>query len=268
MNSCKFSNGILCLLLILSVPVKSQVLNIDREFAPDSARKNYDLITNFFLSSDKQKNNLIDISGNIEYDRFLKNKYVLLALFRSDAVFNGDEMIQNEGMAHIRYRDNDHRKFSPEFFVQYHWNGAWGMEYRNLYGANLRLKIIEKEKGDIYTGIGGFYELERWNWNGVKAEFLPETTPDIQRDLWRINTFLKASGKLSKNMDVSTTSYLQFPVNGQFLQPRWYMEANMFITASDKIEFVLHWDHIRDLYLVVPIDDFYYTFSMGIQLNL
>lgn len=255
-------------LFIVTQYTRAQVLNVDREFTEDSLRKNYDLAANIFLSSDKQKNNLLDISTSIEYDNYLKNKYIILALFRNDAVFNGSQMIQNEGLSHIRYRDNDHRNFSPEFYGQYQWNGAWGMEYRYLVGSNLRIKIIDQQEGDIYAGVGTFYEVERWNWQGVKAELVPANPNDIQRDMFRLNSYLKVSRKLTKNIDLSAMSYLQFPLQGDFLQPRWYMDANMYITASNKLEFVLHWDHIRDLNRVVPIDDFFYSFSMGLQVNL
>ena len=246
----------------------AQVLNLDREVTADSLKKKYSFAGTFFLSSDKQKNNLIDVSGNLEFNRIFNNRYVLISLFRSDAVFNGDQMIQNEGMCHLRYRDNDHRKLSMEFYAQYQWNGAWGMIFRNLYGSNLRIKIFEKEHGDLYGGIGGFYELERWNWKGVKTELIPLQEEDITRKMWRMNTYLKTSAKISKNMDVSATSYIQFPLNEQFFQPRWYMETNLFFSASNNLSFVLHWDHIRDLNRVVPIDNFFYTFSMGIQLNM
>lgn len=262
--------SIFCFIAVMfsDIPLHAQVLNIDREFAEDSTRKGYDFAGKVFLSSDKQKNNVINVSGNIEFDKYLKNKYVILALLRNNAVFNGNQVIQNEGIAHLRYRDNDHRKYSPELFIQYQWNGAWGMEFRNIFGSNLRVKILEKEKGDIYTAVGAFYEMERWNWNGVKNELIPQNPSKIVRDMWRVNTYLKASRKLTKSIDFSTVSFLQFPVNGNFLQPRWYMEANMYLAVNNWLSFVLHWDHIRDTYRAVPIDNFYYSFSMGVQVNL
>lgn len=253
---------------MISSDVNAQILNVDREFTEDSVRKNFDLTANLFLSSDKQKNNLLDVSTSLEFDKYLKNKYIILALFRNDAVYNGNQMVQNEGLSHIRYRDNDHRNFSPEFYGQYQWNGAWGMKYRYVAGANLRVKVIDQTKGDIYAAIGSFYEVEKWNWQGVKSALVPSNPKDIKRDMFRLNTYLKASRKLNKNIDVSAVTYLQFPFQSQFLQPRWFLDANMYIAATDKLEFVLHWDHIRDLNRLVPIDDFFYSFSMGIQVNL
>ncbi len=264
----KLSCSFLLAVLISSSVLHAQVLNLDREVTADSLKKKYSFAGTFFLSSDKQKNNLIDVSGNLEFNRIFNNRYVLISLFRSDAVFNGDQMIQNEGMCHLRYRDNDHRKLSTEFYAQYQWNGAWGMIFRNLYGSNLRIKIFEKDHRDLYGGIGGFYEIERWDWRGVKSELIPLEAKNIMREMWRMNTYLKASAKLSKNIDISATSYLQFPLNEQFFMPRWYMETNLFINATGNLSFVLHWDHLRDLNRVVPIDDFFYTFSMGIQLTM
>lgn len=255
-------------ILVITTYSNAQVLNVDREFSEDTLRKKFDVAANLFLSSDKQKNNVFNISTSVEYDKYLRNKYLILALFKNDAVLNGKQIIQNEGFSQLRYRDNDHRKISPEFYFQYQWNGSWGMRYRTLAGTNVRLKIIEKEKGDIYAAIGTFYEKEKWNWDGVKPDLLPLFTNDITRSMFRLNTYLKVSRKLSKNIDISSTSYLQFPLQGKVYKSRWYMDVNLYVTATQKIEFIFHWDHLRDLNRLVPIDDFYYSYSMGFQVKL
>ena len=105
---------IIIFIFSISSDCQAQVLNVDREFTEDSARKKHNITANIFLSSDKQKNNLLDLSTSFEYDKYLKNRFIFLALFRNDAVFNGRQMIQNEGLSHLRYRDNDHRNNPPE----------------------------------------------------------------------------------------------------------------------------------------------------------
>jgi hypothetical protein len=251
----------------LCIQSRAQVLNVDRELTEDSLRKKFDLVGSIFVSSDKQKRNVIDYATRLEGDIYFKNKYLLLALFRNDAVFNGKQTIQNEGMAHVRYRDMDTRKWSPEFYIQYQWNGAWGMEYRNLVGSNLRIRWMEKSGFDLYTGHGFFAEQERWNWNGVKPENIPATASDRLRRMFRFNNYVKLSAKLSDNVDWTTVSYWQFPLNGSFFQPRWFLESNVNIGIGKHFNFIVHWDHIRDRYRVVPIDLFYYTVSTGLQFN-
>ncbi len=248
--------------------IDAQVLNIDREFAADSLRKNWDLCGGLNFSSDKQKKNILDLNTSLEFDRFLKNKYVLLGIFKNDLVYSGKSKIQNEGMFHVRYRDNDQRKISAELYAQYQWNGAWGMEYRYLYGSNLRLKLFDKNKSDFYAGIGLFHENEKWNWSGVADELQIQNAGDMERQMFRVNTYVKSSIKLSKAIDFSAVSYIQMPLNSNFRNCRWYLDANMYFRATDKFSFFLHWDHIADAYRLVPIKTFYYSYSTGLMVNL
>lgn len=246
----------------------AQILNIDREFAADSLRKNWDFCGGINFSSDKQKKNILDLNTSLEFDRFFKNKHVLLGMFKNDLVYSGMSKIQNEGMLHIRYRDNDQRKFSTELYAQYQWNGAWGMEYRYLYGSNLRFKLFDKNKSDFYAGIGLFHENERWNYSGVADDVLAQNTSKIERQMFRLNTYLKSSFKLSKSVDCSIVSYLQMPVNSNFKNLRWFLDANVYYRATDKFSFFVHWDHFSDAYRVVPIQTFYYSYSTGLMVNL
>lgn len=246
----------------------AQVVNIDREIRADTTHRAWSAFASLSLSSDKQKNNVLDISGNMEIDRNFRNDYMLLGLFRSDAVFNGREAIQNEGMLHLRFRDRDSRKASPEAFVQYQWNGAWGMEARHLAGANIRLRFLEERKADLYLATGLFHEWERWNWSGVKDVPVPPDAGKLGRSMFRLNQYVKYAVKLNENVDVSAMSYLQFPLAGRFTQPRWSLDANIFLQAGKRLSFVVHWDHVFDRNRVVPIDLFYYSFSTGMQYAL
>ena len=195
------------------------------------------------------------------------NNYSLISIVRNDAIFNGKSSIQNEGQMQLRFRDLDKRKYSYEGYMQYQWNGAWGMEYRYLIGSNFRMKFLEEKKSDLYIGLGIFKEWERWNWSGVKNVPIPNNAPLINVGVYRLNTYSKYSIKLSDQVDISAISYIQFPLNQKILNPRWYFESNLYIQASKHINFLIHWDHIYDSYRYVPIDNFYYTFSTGIQLS-
>ena len=52
------------------------------------------------------------------------------------------------------------------------WNDALGMEYRKVLGSNARKKIFDREHIDLYTGLGVFFEAERWNWSAVENQNL------------------------------------------------------------------------------------------------
>jgi hypothetical protein len=246
----------------------SQVLVIDRELSTDSLNKNYILSGTFSYNSDKQKNNVTEFNSNFEYDRIFSNNYAFLSVVKNDLTSNGGRLIQNEGFIQFRYRDNDTRKYSPEFFLQYQWNGAWGMQNRFLQGVNLRERWVEKNGFDFITATGIFREVERWNWNGVKENLIPIDAEVIEKDLFRFNTYVKSGFQIAKNIDFSAVTFLQFPLNKDFAKPRWFWDCNLNFNMSKYINFQIHYDHMYDMNRVVPISEYFYSVSTGIQILL
>lgn len=248
--------------------LSAQILNIDREDGRDTLNRRWMVHANLDLSTDKQKYRLINLDLKTEIDRLLCNDYVFIFQAGNDLVFNGRESIQNEGMLHLRFRDNDTRTLSPEEFIQYQWNGALGMEYRFLTGANARFRWFDREKKDLYTGLGLFRESEKWNWSAVEKGPIPPDSAAITRTIWRLNHYWKYATRLNPQLDISTASFLQFPLNNHFWNPRWYWECNLYVNAGTHFSFLIHWDQILDHYRVVPVASFYYGFATGLQYHL
>jgi hypothetical protein len=265
-------NKFLSILIILTVYfsstiLHSQVLNIDREGSENESNKKWMYSTNLSLSSDKNKLNLLDISSNIEIENLLKNNYMFIGLLNYNLTVNGSEVIQNEGYAQIRFRDNDKRNISNETYLQYQWNGTLGMEYRKLLGSNIRIKIFEKKDLDLYTGTGVFYEMEQWNYSGVKdidSSLFPNF---IGRNIFRLNHYWKGAFKINDNIDISGVSYFQLPIDSNFTNLRCFFDLNTNVKMTKNSSFVIHYDGTYDNYRVVPISKFYYSLYFGIQLK-
>lgn len=251
--------------LLTHVNISAQVLNIDREKREDSVLKNWDLAIGLSLSSDKQKRNLLESNTNVEFVRNLPSRFFLASVIRNDLEYNGPTQIQNEGLIHFRYRDRDTRKFSPEFFVQSFWNGQWGLEHRHSAGGLFRARFIEKKGLDLYAGLGMLHEWERWNWSGVRTELQPVISSKVTQARWRINQYFKLSARAGEWVDFSAISYMQPDFRAGDILSRWYMDANAYFKAGERVSLVLHWDHILDSRPAVPIEDFFYGFSIGIQ---
>ena len=103
-----------------------------------------------------------------------------------------------------------------------------------------------------------FFEAEKWGYEHIITN----------RNLFRLNQYFKFASKINEKLDISTTSYLQFPLNKDFTNTRWFLEVNANLNISKKVNFVTHWDHTLDSYRVVPISNFYYTLNFGIQVIL
>lgn len=251
--------------LFITANINSQVLNIDRETDEDTVFKKWVRVADLSLSSDKLKQNLLDLSAKIEFDRFFKNGYVLVSSASNELYANGPDVLQNEGYIQFRYRDDDQRVWSDESYIQYQWNDALGMEYRKVLGSNLRRQIFDREHIDLYTGLGVFVEDERWNWSAVEAQNMILGATPRYRKLARLNHYWKFAHKINDILDITTISYFQFPLNEHFFNPRWYWDLNANIKIDKKISFVIHWDNTFDNYRLVPILTYYYSINFGFR---
>lgn len=254
-------------LILISWSTAAQVLSIDREIQSDSIKNKWLHSVDFSLSSDKLKKNLLDVNSRIETTRFFTNDYVLVGSVNNELTLNGNDVLQNEGYVQLRYRDNDKRQWSDESYVQYQWNDALGMEYRQVLGSNLRMRIFDKKSIDLYSGLGVFYEKERWNWSGVDDVVLSTNPNILNRELYRLNHYWKFACALNENLDISAVSYFQFPLNGDFTNMRWYWDLKTNLKISKKTSFVIHYDHTFDKYRLVPIAKFYYSIDFGVQVK-
>jgi hypothetical protein len=81
-------------------------------------------------------------------------------------------------------------------------------------------------------------------------------------------TFSFSNDKQKKNLvDFAVTTFVQFPMNCHFTTPRWFFDSNLFFTVNKHLEFTIHYDHNLDAYRPLPIDNYYYSISTGINIK-
>jgi len=254
--------------LVLRPSLNAQVLNVDRENGQDSTKKKFLASFTASFSSDKQKNKFIEFSNTAELDYFLKNNYFFILLNQTDIAYNGKSTIENNGFVQLRFRDNDTRFIAPDAYTQFQWNGILGLESRAVVGINARINCLEKQKSDLYVSIGSFYEMERWNTRLSSYAYKVETNTFVYREMFRLNAVAKFAIKIGKKIDFVGVSYLQFPLNGNYYKPRWIFDSNVYFEVSKHLNFVVHYDFNYDDYRPLPIDHFYYSLNLGIQIKI
>ncbi len=263
-----FKKTLLTALFLLGYFCNAQILNIDREDGNDTLFKKFKASIFASFASDKQRKNFLEFSNTTELDYFFKNNYFFVLLNHTDLAYIGTKAIENNGFIQIRFRDKDTRIVALDAFTQFQWNGILGMENRSLLGVNCRINCLEKKKSDLYVSIGAFYELENWNTNLSAYAYSSDLNAKVKRELIRLNTVAKFAFKLGKKIDFAGINYIQFPINNNFMKPRWAFDCNLYFEVSKKINFILHYDHNYDDYRVLPIDNYYYNITLGVQLKL
>jgi len=256
---------------IFYVTILGQILNVDRQNIKDTAFKRYRFYLNLGFSLDKQKKNLVEFNSQAENDFYFKKKPIVWITHANiDASFNGAYVLENNGYVQMRLRDNDSRRLYPDYFIQYQWNGVWGLQSRALAGCNARFRFFENKKDDLYAGIGFFYEYEKWNPFLTSFAFSQDSVNVVYRSLPRLNLTAKTAFHLKDGIDISGSTFIQFPLNEQFanfMNPRWFIDLKLYFTITKHFAVVINYDHNFDAYRPLPIDTYYYNANVGFQLK-
>jgi hypothetical protein len=253
--------------VLKATEVQAQILNVDREIL-DSMPKNWYGLISGSLSQDKQKFDIQAINLYTESVIKRKNGTGITYVGQVDAIISGKQILQNEGYFQLKHRDLDNRKNSLEYFLQYQWNGAWGMQSRALGGLNLRKRLFEANGYDLYFGLGGFVQNEIWNYNGVTdATKIPLNPIDVVDQQLRLNTYLKGAIKLSSNCDLVCQTYVQSDALSLIGNPkiRWYWSSEIVYNLTENWMLGFNYDHTYNQSNPVPIGKYYYGYTMNLS---
>jgi hypothetical protein len=251
---------------LLSVPSHAQILNIDKSDTADySSKTKFDLNLSLGLEVDKQRKTLYDATNKAEM-MLQKNKELFIGAASYRFTDNGDDDILNTGYFHLRFRHHYKDKFQPEAFVQYQWDSDRGLIYRYLAGANIRYNFWKGAKWEINSGLGAMYEAEEWDYNAVDSSKLPANTTPVKSNLIKFNSYVRLDWKMSENSDIAFNVFLQTPFTA--FHPRVAPGIQWNVSFAKHFSFAIVFSGIYDQQPVVPIDNFYYSFSNSLLYKL
>ena len=246
----------------------SQVLNMDRVGAPDDSLKKWHISLQAATDYNSEKQ-IFNWDTRIDVTKFTAGHHLLAMKFSNSFTNTSGSNLQNAGYVHLRFRDNDTRKISPEYFTQYQWDDLRGMLNRYLLGCNLRLMLKETKEMDIYLGLGLMYEWEKWNFKGVAQDKLPLLHPDfIKTHLLKINQYIKLSAKVFKTTELTCTNFIQARPDKNIQYPRIASFLQWNIPVSKRISINLNYESIYDAQPVVPIKNYYFNYQTGFSIAL
>lgn len=73
--------------------------------------------------------------------------------------------------------------------------------------------------------------------------------------------------KLGKSIDFYGSTFVQFRLNAHFRSPHCFFDPNLNLNISKYWSFILHYEHNFDDFRTLPIDQYYYAMTLGIQLK-
>ncbi len=238
----------------------SQVLNAEAFKSQEARTDSFQGQFTFGLTADQQRSLIYSVFSDIDMSFKIHAKSLLTA-GRFRVTGTSDQMLLNGGFVHLRLRDNSGKNLLLEEYIQYQWDGVRGMKNRFIAGANIRQKLLNSSKSQLFLGFGLFYEFEEWGMSAVPQELVPTGVSSISVNLAKFNIYSRFSRQLGHNTRFSGVFYYQALPETFFEHFRFAGTFQLLFKVGRNLDFTVNYDGIYDTKPLVPIRNLYYNIS-------
>ncbi|MFC1556368.1 hypothetical protein ACFL6I_07090 [candidate division KSB1 bacterium] len=204
-----------------------------------------------------QKKLLVEINNTSEVAVKIKNNSLIISN-KFELERYGSETVLSGGYFYVKFKDFTERRYMVEYYSQYQWAEARGLDTKYAFGANLRIKAYKNLKGGLFTGIGSFYEFERWIFDGVKEENLPEDTTPVSTKSLKLNYYISFKSPLWNVLYLDLSLYYHSKIKTLFTDPRVASSTEFSYQINDNVSIGIAYQNIYDFKTIVPIDNWYH----------
>lgn len=166
---------------------------------------------------------------------------------------SGSDVILSGGYLYAKFVSSYQKAVKPEVFVQYQWREARGIEEKYATGINLRIRFHRSQTAGIYYGVGGFYEYELWNYDGVPEEQLPADLSPVTNRLFKINSYFSLKWRPVKTLNFDLGLYYQSRYD-DLDRPRLGCHLNLEYQITKNLALGINVQTLYDYSPVVPVD--------------
>ncbi|WP_420316345.1 hypothetical protein [Ekhidna sp.] len=248
-------------LLLLIFSTKAQILKVDKGFlATDSSNYFTGVIDATFAINNRsstvdQQNIYVGVNNNVDLV-YIAERSATVLISGLNYFKIGDGPLIYNGSAHLRQVLRRTAKLTPEFFIQGQFDESRNMEFRMLYGGGLRWNILQKENS-LFAGVGVFRENERWN--GPEGE--------INKNLWKLNSYLSADVKLTESININAIIYFQSGRDGAIdaFRNRLSGQLEFKNALTEKFKLKMTSNFLLDDKPIIPLNEFIYEVYFGVE---
>ncbi|MEP1035010.1 hypothetical protein [Ekhidna sp.] len=239
----------------------AQILKVDKgSLSSDSSNYFIGVIDATFAinnrsSSVEEQSVYVGVNNNIDIVYIAeKSATVFLSGLNYFKIGNGP-LIYN-GTAHLRQILRRSARLTPEVYGQIQFDESRNMELRWLLGGGYRWNILQK-RSSLYAGLGIFREMERWNAGEM----------EINKELWKMNSYVSADIKLTPSTNINAIVYLQSGRDGAIDRFRnrisGQLEFKNALTEQFKVKMTSNF--LLDDRPIIPLNKFIYEVYFGVE---
>ncbi|MEM1120507.1 MAG: hypothetical protein AAGJ18_08650, partial [Bacteroidota bacterium] len=127
--------------------------------------------------------------------------------------------------------------------------------------------FLKNPQNGLFGGLGGFFEYERWNYNGVKAELLPLDQSPIEVNSWKANAYLNYKKWFAEKFFLDVGLYYQTRFDRLWSRYRIAISTEFSWQMTEHVQLLVRYQPLYDKAPIVPIRQWFHQFTTTFSLN-
>ena len=168
----------------------------------DDAAEGFENTLGFNFGFEKSDQEVMEVAGEYRIDYYSSGGLHSFLVINYENGYEKESSekntIVNKGFGHLRMTKNISSNLYIELFSQFGFNDFLLMKDRKLYGSGLRYELIDNDKLNVFIGVGGMKEDEKYS-----------LTTENFMSLFRSTNYFTWNINLSKNATLNNTAYYQ-----------------------------------------------------------
>ena len=219
------------------------------------------------LNFKTEKENVFNFKNNANINFLLNKKKYITIINQMEFSTYGKKLNVSSGHIHTEYRYLVRPAIELYPFAEAVWAPSRGLKIRAAGGLQSRYRIFRTSKVTLSTGIGLFYEYEKWNYNGVPNPDLQDIDKTEQQRSIKGQIFASFKFDFGEKWNIITSGYTHFRPDSNIKSPRIAYSIDVKHSVTKHFGIWLSYQNTILTKPIIPIRKHYTVLTGGVFIS-
>ncbi|MGP1478361.1 MAG: DUF481 domain-containing protein [Capnocytophaga sp.] len=217
------------------------------------------------LNFKTEKENYFNIKNNANVSVMLPRKRAITFINQIEIATSGNTVNISNGFLHSEYRYLVKPRWEVYPFAEIVWSPTRGLLLRIASGMQSRYRLVQTQNFIWTTGLGFFYEYEKWNMDGVPNLSVPNETRHQRTIKTRLATGVKLM--LTDKWHFIASGYVHSRLDTNVSNPRFAYSFDLKHHFTEHLGVWLSYQAIQHTRPIFPIKKLYLVLTGGVFIS-
>ena len=216
------------------------------------------------LNFKTEKQDYFSFKNNANVSFLFEQKKAFTIINQLEFATYGNTVNVSNGFVHGEYRYLVRPAVEVYPFVESVWAPSRGLRIRVASGPQSRYRILNANTFWIITGVGIFYEYEKWNYDGVPDGVVYVDEGYKQHHLIKGQLFSSFKLHLTEKWKLIISGYMHTRLDSNIKNPRFAYSVDLKHNVTEHFGVWLSYQAIHHTKPIVPVKKDYIVLTGGV----